>query len=115
MHAIDTIDAAVLVAAASRAPCLVVEAPLGADLSPLAGTLPAAALDRIATSGASLIRCDGDAEAVIAYTDVERRLCLVPGMRVVLARSDGEISSAQRQAVVVEHDFTPPARIALAA
>jgi hypothetical protein len=115
MKHLNVIAVATLAAAACGTSLVVLETESGSDLEPFGGVLPAEALASAGIGGSATIAFDGDVAAVLAYTDVERRLSLVPGAAVSLVRPDGSVSTARRRADVVVHDFGARADLPLAA
>lgn len=115
MKHLNAIAVAALAAAACGTPLLVLETEPGCDPSPLEGILPTDALASAGLGGSTTIAFDGQVEAVLAYTEVERRLSLTPGVTVSLVRPDGGVATAPRQTAVVVHDFMMRADLPLAA
>lgn len=115
MKHLNVIAVAALAAAASGTHLLVIETGPDADLSPLADVLPSETLAAAGIAGFATLSFDGEVEAVLAYTGIERRLSLVPGTSVSLVHPNGDVATARRQPAVVVHDFGARIDLPLAA
>lgn len=109
MRHLTTLAMLTSLAVATRAGHMAIEAPVGTDLSGLAGALPDETLAQASSSGLAVVSFDGFVGAALAYCRVERRMASAPGATVTLVQDDGSVRSRSQPASysdnVVEVDF----------
>lgn len=106
MQHLDTVAVVTALALSTRRGHMALEVPIGSDIGGLADTLSEEALECASRTGSAIIAFTGSADAAIAYSDVERRMCLVPGGTVTLVQEDGTVSTrTQDLGNLVVHDF----------
>lgn len=90
---------------------LAVQCEPGTDLQGIADFLPPEAITTATRSGLAIVACDDYVEGALAFSDVERRMCLVPGGTITLVQSDGRVRSrTENRDNVVGVDFAPRAQ-----
>lgn len=107
MKRLSLLDVATLIATSTRSACIVIEAPIGTDMSGLGDIVQPDVLQATSEAGWAVMRSDSFVEGALAYSDIERRMSLVPGGTVTLVQDDGTIRSrSEPGGIVLTVDFS---------